>query len=69
MEKLRRSSKKAGKTCVLGAFSPETAKFIWFFDEKRFPRHPKLYAIKQADIGIHLGTIGLRQRKPGIEKV
>ena len=28
-----------------------------------------LYATRGADIGIHLGTIVLRQRKPGIEKV
>ena len=40
MEKLRRSSKKAGKTCVLDAFSPKTDKFIGFFHEKRFQKEP-----------------------------
>ena len=70
MEKLRRNSKKKlEKPSVLADFAPRTVKFIWFFNEKRFQRNPKLYVIKQADIGIHLGTIGLRQRKPGIEKV
>ena len=33
------------------------------------PGIEKLYATRGAFIGIHLGTIGLRQRKPGIEKV
>ena len=65
-KKLKKSRKK---TCVLGDFSSTTVKFIWFFNEKRFQRNPKLYAIKQAFMGIHLGAIGLRQRKPGIEKV
>ena len=69
MEKLSRSSKKVGKTCVLVDSAPKNTKFIWFFEEKRFQRNPKLYVIKQAVMGIHLGTIGLRQRKPGIEKV
>ena len=69
MEELRRSWKKARKNIRLGDFAPKNAKFIWFFDEKRFQRNPKLYATRGAFIGIHLGTIGLRQRKPGIEKV
>ena len=41
MEKLRRSSKKAGKTCVLGAFSPKTTKFIGFFRRKTISKTPK----------------------------
>ena len=41
IEKLSRSSKKAGKTCVLGDFATKNAKSMWFFDEKRFQRNPK----------------------------
>jgi len=46
MEELRRSWKKAGKTCVLGDFASKNAKFIRFFDEERFQRNPKLYATR-----------------------
>ena len=65
-KKLEKSLKKHA---FWGDFAPKNAKIIWFFDEKRFQRNPKLYATRGAFIGIHLGTIGLRQRKPGIEKV
>ena len=65
----KKLEKKPEKTCVFGDITLKNAKFIWFFNEKRFQRNPKLYATRGADIGIHLGTIGLRQRKPGIEKV
>ena len=65
-KKLEKSRKK---TCVFDDIASKNTKFIRFFDEKRFQRNPKLYATRGADIGIHLGTIGLRQRKPGIEKV
>ena len=69
MEKLRKNFKKLEKPDVFADFAPKTAKIIVFFDEKRFQRDPKLCAIKQAFMGIHLGTIGLRQRRPGIEKL
>ena len=65
-KKLEKSWKKPD---VLDDFAPRTVKVIGFFNEKRFQRNPKLYATKQAVMGIHLGTIGLRQRKPGIEKL
>ena len=61
--------KKLEKPDVFADFAPKTAKIMWFFNEKRFQRNPKLCAIKRAFMGIHLGTIGLRQRKPGIEKL
>ena len=41
MEELRRSSKKTGKTFVLGYFAPNNAKFIGFFNEKTISAKPK----------------------------
>ena len=61
--------KKLEKPGVFADSAPKTAKFIGFFDEKRLQRDPKLCATRWALMGIPLGTIGLRQRKPGIEKL
>ena len=57
------------KPALWSDFAPKNAKIIGFFDEKRFQRNPELYATRSPFIGIQLGTIGLRQRKPDIEKV
>ena len=41
MEELRRSLKKAGKTCVFCNFAPKNAKFIGFFRRKTISTKPK----------------------------
>ena len=38
------------------------------FDEKRPQRDPKLCATRWADMGIHLGTIGLSRKQRKAEK-
>ena len=67
-----KSSEKALKKLeipsVFADSAPKTAKFIWFFDEKRPRRDPKLCATRQADMGIHLGTIGLSREQRKAEK-
>ena len=70
MEKLRTNFKNLNKKPgVFADFAPETANIIVCFDEKRFQRDPKLCALRQVDMGIHLGTIGLsrEEREEGTE--
>ena len=60
--------KKLEKPSVFADFAPKTAKFIGFFNEKRLQRDQKLCATRWADMGIHLGTIGLSREQRKAEK-
>ena len=41
MAELRRSWKKAGKTCVFDDIAPKNTKFIWFLQRKTISTKPK----------------------------